>query len=80
MTLVGSFLFFSLLTWAAVTLVVADLPDLVESAGDGLAAVEELRQRAVPEFQIPGIDGILDFVRDRLEQGSDEAGSTGATT
>ncbi len=76
-TLVGSLLLFSLLASAAGTLVVDDLPDLVESAGEGIATVEELIQRAFPEFQIPGIDGVVDLLRDRIEQGSDEDGDTG---
>jgi len=76
MTLVGSLLLFSLVAWGVVTLVFAQVPDLVDSAGEGVAVVEEIVQRAVPEFQIPGIDGILDFVRDRIEQDPDEEGDT----
>jgi len=76
-TLVGSLLLFSLLAWGAVTLVVTAVPDLVESAGEGVAGVEELVQRAFPEFQIPGLDGVPNILRDQLDRGSDEDGNTG---
>jgi len=76
-TLVASLHLFWILAWVSVTLVIADLPALVDSAGEGVATVEGLIQRAFPEFQIPGLDGVPDLVRDRLDQGSDEEGNGG---
>ncbi len=75
-TLVGSLLLLSLFAGTAVTLVVSEVPALVESAGEGVAGVEELVQRAFPDFRIPGIDGLLEMLRDRLDEGSDEEGNT----
>ena len=76
-TLVGSLLLFALLAAGAVTLVASEVPELITSAEEGLSGVEELVQRAFPEFQIPGLDGVLDMLRDRIDPDPDEEGDSG---
>lgn len=75
-TLLASLLVFTLLAWGTVTLVIAQVPDLVDSAGEGVSRVEEEVQRAFPGFHMPGVDGALDYVRDRLARTTNERGDT----
>lgn len=75
-TMVGSLLLLVLLAGAAVALVVSEVPDLVESAGEGVVGVEGLVQRAFPDFQMPGLDGFFEMIGDHLDKGSDEDGNT----
>jgi putative heme transporter len=74
LTLLGGIIVFGGVAAGAITLVVAEAPDLADSAGEGIERVEELIGRAVPGFQLPGRDEILGILRDSFMDTSDEAG------
>jgi len=59
-----------------VTLVVAQLPDVLDSAGEGVEGLEDLVGRVVPGFEIPAADDIREMILDRLD-GSDEGAGSG---
>jgi putative heme transporter len=60
-----------------VTLVVQELPELVDSAREGVEAVEEAVQRFLPEFQLPGVDAAIQMTTERLERTLGEGGEQG---
>lgn len=68
----GLFLFFGVAV-GTVTLVVAQLPDILGSAGEGVQRLEELVGRVVPGFEVPAVDEIQGMIQDRIEM-SDEGG------
>ena len=74
LTLLGGIIVFGGVAAGAITLVVAEAPDLADSAGEGIERVEELVGRAVPGFQLPGRDEILQILRESFVETSDETG------
>lgn len=74
LTLFGGIIVFGGVAAGAITLVVAEAPELGESAGEGVERIEELVGRAVPGFRLPGRDQILEILRDSVVDDSDETG------
>ncbi len=74
-TLLGGLILFFGVAAGTVTLVVAQLPDILESAGEGIDGVEELVGGVVPGFEIPAVDEIRGMILERIE--TSEEGSTG---
>lgn len=77
LTLLGSAVIFFAAVAGGVTLIVQELPELVDSARGGVDAVEEAVQRFVPDFQLPGVDAAIEMVTDRLERALGEGGDQG---
>lgn len=73
LTLLGGLLLFLGIAAGTVTLVVAQLPDILDSAGEGVDRLEGLVGRVVPGFEIPATDQVRQMILDRLEH-SEEGG------
>jgi putative heme transporter len=74
LTLVGGLLLFFGVAAGTVTLVVAQLPDILDSAGEGVERLEELVGRVVPGFEVPAVDEIRGMILDRIETSDEGAG------
>lgn len=73
-TLLGGLILFFGVAAGTVTLVVAQLPDILDSAGEGIDGVEELVGRVVPGFEIPAVDEIRGMILDRIETSDEGTG------
>ena len=82
LTLLGGIVLFGGLGIGALTLVVSEVPDLVESTGAGIERAEGVIARVVPGFEFPGRDQLLEMLQeafvgeedDEDGEGDDDAG------
>jgi putative heme transporter len=84
-TLLGGIAVFGGIAVGALTLVIAEAPEIADSAGEGIEQLEQLVGRVVPDFQFPGADEALRMLREALigpepeaDPGAEGAVSTGA--
>jgi len=75
LTFLGGLILFLGVAAGTVTLVVAQLPDVLDSAGEGIEGLEDLVGRVVPGFEIPAAGDIREMILDRLDGSDDGEGS-----
>lgn len=71
-TLLAALILFVGVIGAMVPLVAAELPDVAESAGDGLAELDAALQRA-PAVRVGGLEELLDFLQEQVGELGDVA-------
>ncbi len=76
LTLAGGLVLFFGLAAGTVTLVIGQIPDIVDSAGAGVDRLEEVVSRVVPGFEVPAADQLRTMIMERLG-GSDEESDQG---
>lgn len=67
LTLLGGLLLFIGIAAGTVTLVVTQLPDILNSAGEGVERLEGLVGQVIPGFEIPAAHEIRQMILDQLE-------------
>ncbi len=65
-TLLGGLLLLAGVAAGTATLVVAQLPQILESAGEGIENVEALVERVVPGFEMPAMEEVRKGIQDRI--------------
>jgi putative heme transporter len=65
-TLLGGLLLLAGIAAGTVTLVVAQLPDIVESAGEGIEGLEEQVRRVVPGFEVPALGELRERIQGQI--------------
>ncbi len=68
-SLLGGLLLLAGIATGTVTLVVAQLPEIVDSAGEGLESLEDLVDRVVPGFELPALDEVRERIQERILEG-----------
>jgi putative heme transporter len=77
-TLLGGLLLLAGIAGGTVTLVVTQLPDILDSVGVGIEGLEAQVGRVVPGFEVPALDELRERVQDRIlhpEDGASAAAS-----
>ena len=78
LTLLGGLLLLGGIAAGTVTLVVTQLPDIVDSAGEGIDGLEEQVRRVVPGFEVPALDELRQRIQEQILD-PDEGASAAAT-
>jgi putative heme transporter len=69
----GLVLFFGLAA-GTITLVVSEIPEIVDSAGEGVNRLEEVVGRVIPGFEVPAADELREMILERISGSSEEPG------
>lgn len=80
LTLAGGLTLFLGIAAGAVTLVVEQVPDVVDSAGEGVERLEELIGRVVPGFEIPAADELREMMVSGVQNAAEDSEGTGVAS
>lgn len=69
----GLVLFFGLAA-GTVTLVVSEIPDIVDSAGGGIDRLEDVVRRVIPGFEVPAADELREMIMERIGGAAEATG------